>query len=143
MPSVSDSDVLSVFVYGTLQRGHRRVSCWPSIPVRVEPATTRGALYDVGPYPALVLGDDRIAGELWTLAPDDVRQTLTALDRVEGCRFRDDDLYRRHVVICTTESMTQTRAYTYLWRNGDSLPRAARIRPGADGLCRWLPNGIG
>jgi gamma-glutamylcyclotransferase (GGCT)/AIG2-like uncharacterized protein YtfP len=53
-----------VFVYGTLQRGGVRERCWPRKPIYVEVARVRGALYDLGPYPALVEGSDFVAGEL-------------------------------------------------------------------------------
>lgn len=73
-----------VFVYGTLKRGQCRESCWPTEPLAVRSAWTYGTLYDLGPYPALLVGNDRILGELWSFEPEDVPGVLLVLDRVEG-----------------------------------------------------------
>src|SRR5262245_31105020 len=106
------SEPNAVFVYGTLKRGQVRERCWPRPPISVEPATVHWALYDLGPYPALVAGDDTVAGELWHLAPGDMQATLAALDRVEGFGGKEDDLYRRVIVECETTTGS-TRAWTY------------------------------
>ena len=42
--------VTAFFVYGTLQQGEVRAPRWPYKPLRIEPAETTGALYDLGPY---------------------------------------------------------------------------------------------
>ena len=139
------TEVCAVFVYGTLKRGQVRERCWPRQPVSVEPATVRGALYDLGPYPALVEEEDTIAGELWTLADEDMEATLTALDRVEGIAGRDDDLYRRVIVPCQTAAGIVS-AWTYQLADTSKLRNAHRIAPDAHGLCAWpsssssLPN---
>ncbi|MFY7968834.1 MAG: gamma-glutamylcyclotransferase family protein [Pirellulaceae bacterium] len=72
------------FVYGTLQRGHLRQSAWPLPPDRIEPAMVRAVLYDLGPFPALLEGDDWVAGELWHYQPNHLPRVAQALDRVEG-----------------------------------------------------------
>jgi gamma-glutamylcyclotransferase (GGCT)/AIG2-like uncharacterized protein YtfP len=72
---VSDDAPLPLFVYGTLKRGESREKKWPFPPVKVLPATTRAALYDLGPYPAIGPGDDTIVGELWFLREEDVAET--------------------------------------------------------------------
>ncbi|HEX5104323.1 MAG TPA: gamma-glutamylcyclotransferase family protein, partial [Pirellulaceae bacterium] len=95
---------LPIFVYGTLQRGPCRERCWPRQPLRVESARVRAALYDLGPYPALVASDDKIAEELWQLAEGDLPVTLAELDRVEGYAGQIDDLYRRATISCQTAS---------------------------------------
>jgi len=124
------------FVYGTLKRGEVRERCWPAKPIAVEPATVRGALYDLGPYPALAVGDDIVAGELWQLAPGDMPATLAALDRVEGYAGNDDDLYRRVIVECQT-SDGSTRAWTYMLAGEAMLSAAKRILPSGRGICVW------
>lgn len=73
-----------VFVYGTLKRGQCREDCWPAAPVSIEPAWTRGSLWDLGPYPALLLGSDRVLGELWSFESGDISTVLRALDQIEG-----------------------------------------------------------
>jgi gamma-glutamylcyclotransferase (GGCT)/AIG2-like uncharacterized protein YtfP len=65
--------LLPVFVYGTLKRGEVRAACWPREPVKVEEATVRGALFDLGDYPALVPGDypALVPGDYPALVPGD------------------------------------------------------------------------
>src|SRR5206468_137962 len=74
-----------LFIYGTLLPGHvppemaatcRRLR-------HVGPATARGRLYDLGPYPAAILDDGHLMhGELVEV---DHPQTWRELDQYEGC----------------------------------------------------------
>jgi gamma-glutamylcyclotransferase (GGCT)/AIG2-like uncharacterized protein YtfP len=73
----------AVFVYGTLKRGEVRARSWPRLPLKVDPATVRGTLFDLEAYPALVEGNQIVAGELWHFAPDDIPETLAVLDMIE------------------------------------------------------------
>lgn len=125
-----------MFVYGTLKRGEAREQCWPRRPSKVEAATVCGALYDLGPYPALVAGDETITGELWHFHPGDMDVTLAALDRVEGFRGSDDDLYERVVIECQTVT-GGVQAWTYLYARARDLTDAQRVLRDAAGLCRW------
>jgi len=127
---------VAVFVYGTLKRGEVREWCWPASPIAVEPATVRGALYDLGPYPALIVGMDTVAGELWQFVPGDMPATLIALDRVEGFAGQDDDLYRRVIVDCKTAAGS-TRAWTYELAKAELLITARRIFPNDRDVCIW------
>jgi gamma-glutamylcyclotransferase (GGCT)/AIG2-like uncharacterized protein YtfP len=128
----------SIFVYGTLKRGQVRERCWPRRPTAVESATVRGALYDLGKYPALIAGEDTITGELWHLSPDDLAETLTVLDRVEGFAGRSDDLYRREIIDCHTAAGSEA-AWTYVFFQAHRLLESQRIQPDKRGLCRWPP----
>jgi gamma-glutamylcyclotransferase (GGCT)/AIG2-like uncharacterized protein YtfP len=127
---------LPIFVYGTLQRGEARERCWPRPPQSVEPATVLGALYDLGSYPALVAGDDVVAGELWRFAAEDMAETLTVLDHVECCTGTANDLYQRVIVECQTAG-GKTRAWTYHLAQAQLLAGAPRIAPHAQGACSW------
>lgn len=126
----------AIFVYGTLKRGQVRERCWPHQPLAVEPATVRGALYDLGRYPALVPGDDVVAGELWCIAEEHLEDTLTELDRVEGHAGEPDDLYWRVVALCQTSTGCEP-AWTYQLQRVDLLRTARRIEPDELGICRW------
>jgi gamma-glutamylcyclotransferase (GGCT)/AIG2-like uncharacterized protein YtfP len=95
--------IRAIFVYGTLKRGEVRERCWPRKPLDVVPAVTQGALYDLGRYPALVVGDDDVSGEVWRLANEDVAVTLEALDEIEGWNGQENDEYRRAAVPCQWE----------------------------------------
>lgn len=70
-----------IFLYGTLRRGggadQLLRGCTPE-----GPATVRGRLHDLGPYPALVLdpGGDPVHGEIWECPG----RMLGELDRYEG-----------------------------------------------------------
>jgi gamma-glutamylcyclotransferase (GGCT)/AIG2-like uncharacterized protein YtfP len=125
-----------LFVYGTLQRGQCRERCWPHAPRRVEPAVVRGRLYDLGPYPALVEGDDLVGGEAWHLAPEHVPRTLTVLDEVEDVAAGEAGLYARRVVECREASET-VRAYAYYYSRPHDIAHHPRVPPGEDGVCRW------
>lgn len=132
-----DSLLSALFVYGTLQRGRRRERCWPRQPLDVEPAWTLGCLYDLGPYPALIAGADRVLGELWRMAPEDMQETLCVLDGIEGFGNQPGDLYQRVVVECTTEAGQSVPAFTY--RYARPLPAGARPVPADErGFCTWL-----
>jgi len=128
---------LPIFVYGTLQFGEERAHHWPRQPLKIEPAETRGRLYDLGLYPALMPGDDRVVGELWHLATSDIEMTCRVLDAVEGYNQGEPDWYRRDVVICITAAGETCRAYTYRYAKKATIDEGMRLEPGADGLCRW------
>ena len=127
----------SIFVYSTLKRGQCRERCWPRKPQRIEPATVRGALYDLGACPALAAGDDCVAGELWHLAPEDLLPTLFELDRVEGFRGRAGDLYERVTITCQTATGSR-QAWTYRFARCEQLKSSQRIAPNPNtGQTHW------
>ena len=131
-------DPLPIFVYGTLKRGEEREGMWPHMALKVREATTRAALFDLGPYPALGEGEDVTAGELWFIAAEHVEATLAVLDRIEGYNQAGEaDLYVRRQVTCEAEGGESHLAQTYFFADAESLTRARRVVPGADGKCRW------
>jgi len=125
-----------VFVYGTLKRGQVRERCWPRRPLAVDPATVLGALYDLGPYPALVAGSDRVGGEVWRFGAEDMEATLAALDEVEGYNGDGNDWYRRVVIECHTASGV-VQAWTYLYARMYELQVSRRIGGDSSGVCHW------
>lgn len=130
-------EVSAIFVYGTLQRGEEREKCWPREPVKIEEATIRGRLYDLGPYPALTDGTDEIQGELWHIAPNDLEVTLAALDKIE-CYGNDDvDLYIRRIVVATNDAGQNVDAHTYFFANTAELKNYAVVVANKDGKCHW------
>ena len=130
-------DCLPVFVYGTLKTHEVRAHKWPHIPLRVEPAVTRGALYDLGPYPALTDGDDAILGELWYIAAEHLEETIAALDQIECFGVDDVDLYLRRVIPVTSASGAVQRAYAYFIADPTFLKSSKRIKPDDSGHCVW------
>src|SRR5262245_20476716 len=120
---------LPFFVYGTLKRGGVREQCWPFPPRRVDPAFTRGVLYDLGPYPALADGADSVQGELWQIDAKHLARTIDELDQVEGYRGAADDLYVRRVITVTLADGTAHRAYAYFLADVSTLKESQRVRP--------------
>jgi gamma-glutamylcyclotransferase (GGCT)/AIG2-like uncharacterized protein YtfP len=131
--------ITALFVYGTLQRGQCRERCWPHAPLSVQAATVRGRLYDLGPYPALVEGDELVGGEVWQLAAEYMPHTLAVLDDVEDAAVGEAGLYARRLVECRTESGATVRAYAYYYSRPQEIEHYARVRPDANGICRWRP----
>lgn len=119
------------FVYGTLQRGRLRQSAWPLPPERIEPAMVRAALYDLGPFPALLEGDDWVAGELWCYPPDQMPTVAQSLDRVEGWdpKGNSEIGYRcDRCEVVRIDSSIKQQAYTY-WFLPQRLPESAQKIP--------------
>jgi gamma-glutamylcyclotransferase (GGCT)/AIG2-like uncharacterized protein YtfP len=132
----------AVFVYGTLQRGEVRERCWPRRPMAIEAATIPGALYDLGPYPALVEGDKTVAGELWRFFSGDMETTLRALDEVECFGQGGVDLYVRRTVQACRESGDAVAAHTYYFADAAFARRHAPVTPNASGIIRWRRYGV-
>lgn len=130
----------AIFVYGTLQRGQEREGCWPRAPQDVIEATIGAELYDLGPYPAIIRGSDRVGGELWKLDPDDMPETLRVLDEIEGFGQEGGDLYERRIVACTTVDGETVEAYAYFYADEDEARKYFRVLPDDDGICRWRPS---
>jgi len=65
-----------VFVYGTLRRGDvRDITRLRPAPQYVGMASVAGVLYDLGPYPGVVLGGPaRVTGEVYTISAELERQ---------------------------------------------------------------------
>jgi gamma-glutamylcyclotransferase (GGCT)/AIG2-like uncharacterized protein YtfP len=134
-------NVSTVFVYGTLKRGQSREKCWPRKPTSIQAATVRGTLYDLGPYPGLIAGDDLVAGEIWHFAAKDMAATLAALDEIEGYHGQnyhgqDDDEYRRVIVECAIGEK-HVAAWAYQYARPAVLASAQRITPNGQGVCQW------
>src|SRR5690349_20067775 len=93
------------FVYGTLKQGQ---SNYPLVAAAVRaaiPATIRGRLYDVGPFPALAAGDEAVRGEVLMVEPAELPRLLTVLDALEGFVPSDPagSMYLRRVVSAATD----------------------------------------
>lgn len=130
-------EISSVFVYGTLKLGQLREGAWPLRPLAVVAAVTRGSLYDLGDFPALMPGSDLVTGEIWRFAVIDIPRTLKVLDAIEGFYGQPSDLYARLILSCRLESGQSVRAYGYQF--AQDLPlEASRIGP-TGGHCSWPP----
>ncbi len=102
--------------------------------MRVRRGWTLGRLFDLGPYPAMIPGGDRVLGEIWQFRDADLPETLRILDAIEGTNQPGEpNLYYR----CITQAIAfpdadADPAYTYVWAAPDSLPTAGYLRPTID-----------
>lgn len=139
--TAGDGSPFDVFVYGTLKRGHDNHERYCSGVRRIQPATTRGSLYDlpfgfpgltVAPGCVLARGTDDYAADARRqreaeppfpsgpgptvfgelLSFDDPDERLPALDALEGYRPGEPSLYGR-VLIPVRCAGRQLSAWAY------------------------------
>lgn len=89
-------------------------------PVRIVSATAEGMMISIGPYPAVLEGDETIHGEYYEF--EDPAELLPRLDGIEGSD------YRRERVGVTLGDGERAEAWIYLW-NG-TLQDGPRIPSG-------------
>lgn len=122
-----------LFVYGTLRRALDRAAYRKLLAPRttyVGPATCPGRLYDLGSYPGLVAPrheSERVRGEVHRLHADQRDQTLTLLDRYEGCD-QPDPAYER--VRCRATLADGSSIPVWMYRYRHDLDAARRIPSG-------------
>ena len=71
-----------IFVYGTLKQGfgnHHRI--FGGYDIKITPAFTHGRLYDLGWYPAMTVGKEKVYGQLIEF---DNSEILKRVDYLEG-----------------------------------------------------------
>jgi len=74
--------VHTVFVYGTLRKGQpNRAVMEPHLVADLGEGQIRGAMYDLGPFPAVTLEEDGVVTGEWVRVTD---EGLARLDRLEG-----------------------------------------------------------
>jgi gamma-glutamylcyclotransferase (GGCT)/AIG2-like uncharacterized protein YtfP len=127
-------DIQSLFVYGSLKRGFLREATWPHPPLHVHVGCIHAQLFDLGPYPAVVLSsgtdsrNDCVLGEVWMIAPEHLAKTLQVLDNVEGfVLHRDDNEYLRKATEVTLETGNRIQAFVYEYANRNRLTQCRRI----------------
>jgi gamma-glutamylcyclotransferase (GGCT)/AIG2-like uncharacterized protein YtfP len=137
--------ILSIFVYGSLKRGFLRENAWPRSPRSIQTGVIEAELYDLGPYPGICHPEKRlespfsqslpelasfVAGELWTVAADDMAITLKVLDEVEGYEaLRGQNEYTRVEVNVLVESGDLIPSYAYYYADQRKLRRHRLIAP--------------
>lgn len=120
-----------MFFYGTLMGGFdRRRRAGIDEQLRfLSRGYIRGALFDVGLYPAAVPSPDgKVWGEIYEMA--DAETVLAALDAIEGYRPADPDrsLYTRAEAEAVLLDGAAARAWVYFYNA--PLGHAARIPSG-------------
>ena len=121
---------MHIFFYGTLMRGfdlRRRTAIDPLLRL-VGQGVVRGALYDLGPYPAAVRAEGTIRGEVYAVT-DPVR-LLPRVDAVE--RYLPDDParseYVREAAPVALDGAARCTAWIYFY----AQPLAGAV---------WIPSG--
>jgi gamma-glutamylcyclotransferase (GGCT)/AIG2-like uncharacterized protein YtfP len=119
-----------IFVYGTLKRGQCREQCWPVPPISIVAAWTLGAVYDLGPYPAMIAGSSRIAGQLWTYSEsqiDAVRKELDCIEVTNQPGYPNE--YDRVEIEVNLLDGSKLLAETYLFSRPAELTKIGRLVP--------------
>ena len=106
-----------VFVYGTLKKGfsnHDRI--FAGYDIKITPAWTYGELYDLGHFPAMTEGNNKVNGELIEFEDPGI---LRKIDRLEGYvgRNNPDNFYDRLEVDVFVDSNTPITTWIYLMTN--------------------------
>jgi gamma-glutamylcyclotransferase (GGCT)/AIG2-like uncharacterized protein YtfP len=136
------SEPHAFFVYGTLKRGQSNHQLIAGALRDVAIATVRGRLYDVGPFPALADGDDRVYGEVLTIDPNTLPRLLAILDDLEGYDPSDPggSMYVRRLVTATDAEARELVAHAYFYNRDPAAfvhlpggewrgPSAAEVAP--------------
>ena len=111
---------IRLFVYGTLRVGRSNYSAIARFVVAVEPATTQGALVDLGSFPALVPGPGIAEGEVLTIKPECFEIT----DRIEGTAH---GFYQRRQIEVHLGSGAVVQAWTYFYANPERIAEYPRL----------------
>jgi gamma-glutamylcyclotransferase (GGCT)/AIG2-like uncharacterized protein YtfP len=89
-----------------------------------------GKLIDLGPYPALLEGDDRVCGELWSFKACDIAWVRQVLDKVEVTNQPGiPNEYDRVPVLVQLFDGTNLTAETYRYALQASAMRLAPVVP--------------
>ncbi len=126
-----DAQPHAFFVYGTLKQGLSNYHLIAAFVRTSVPATIRGRLYDVGPFPALAAGDEVVRGEVLTVEPTALPHLLAILDDLEGYYPSDPagSMYVRRIVAAVTGDGGAVEAHAYFYNREPT------------GLCH-LPGGV-
>ena len=125
----ASKEIQAVFAYGTLKTGHCRHCHWPFDPIAIEKAWTMAELYDLGPYPAIIAGEDCVAGELRWFLPEQIGHVLEVLDEVEDYHpgRSDNNLYIRQVIQCQDQQGLWHAAQAYFYADAEAARASRRI----------------
>lgn len=104
-----------VFVYGTLRKGESRNEIMSEISTGMKDTTINAKMYDVGSFPAIILKEGQVFGELHTIRNS---ESIKTLDRIEGfAGYERKSLYLRILLHSKGDVF-----WTYVWNgNTDDL----------------------
>lgn len=87
-----------LLVYGTLKQGcsnHDRI--FGGYDIKITPAWTYGKLYDLGWYPAMTIGNEKVYGQLIEFENPEILQRVDYLEGYKG-KNHPDNYYERRMV---------------------------------------------
>lgn len=119
-----------VFVYGTLRRGDvRDITRLQPAPQFIGTGSVTGVLYDLGPYPGLLLGSaGRVAGEVYAISAELER----VLDEIEEVWPQQSGEYSRREVAVQMDDAAA---------GDDRLCLVYEINPGRLAGCQVITGG--
>ncbi len=143
--------VSAVFVYGTLKQGQCRETLWPAEPLSIQIGWVDGVLWGRSDYPAMIAGDDRVLGELWSFDAERISLVLETLDQIEGVglaaksglaarsgRSEQNDLYSRVLVeIRSVRDEALGKAWSYQYASDPAVDGFVQIHARGRSPVQW------
>lgn len=101
-----------IFVYGTLKQGfgsHDRI--FGGYDIKITPAFTYGRLYDLGWYPAMTEGKEKVFGELIEFDNPEILKKVDYLEGYRGINHPHNYYERRMVDVFVGDDMVKAWVY--------------------------------
>ena len=101
-----------IFVYGTLKQGfsnHHRI--FGGYDIKITPAFTYGKLYDLGWYPAMTKGSEKVYGELVEFDNPKILQRVDYLEGYKGENHSNNYYERREVDVFVRGDIVKAWVY--------------------------------
>jgi gamma-glutamylcyclotransferase (GGCT)/AIG2-like uncharacterized protein YtfP len=127
-----------VFVYGTLRRGDvRDITRLQPAPQFIGMGSVAGVLYDLGPYPGLLLGGaGRVVGEVYAISAELER----LLDEIEEVWPQQSGEYsKRDVMVQLDEPAAGDARFCLVYEIDPGRLAACPVITGGDWRCRSSP----
>jgi len=115
-----------IFVYGTLKQGfsnHDRI--FGGYDIKITPAFTYGKLYDLGWYPAMTVGSEKVYGELIEFNNPEILKRVDYLEGFKGESHPHNYYERREVDV-------------FISTNAKMNLRIAQYKCGGDTVKAWI-----
>jgi gamma-glutamylcyclotransferase (GGCT)/AIG2-like uncharacterized protein YtfP len=114
--NIKSSDLVQVFVYGTLKPGEANYKkyCAGKV-VDVKKAFVQGKLFALPMgYPAMTLGDSKVYGYLLSFPNPRILNELDVLENYQPTRQASKNLYNRQIIeVCEPQSLSLDWAWVY------------------------------
>lgn len=113
------SELLKVFVYGTLKVGGRFAKKFDDLRVSVKPGTVKGTLFNINKaFPGLVLeGDTEVIGEVHEYEnPEAVKHSLDAIEGYYGPGDSHNLYDIKEVEVVTADGTETCKVYVFAKR---------------------------